>query len=381
MGVRVREKIKGSGIWWVFFDHKGIRGSKKCGSKKMAGEVAKQLEAGFVRGDLQLDTNKKPDIPTFESYASAWLTVTVPATCKESTAEDYKRILKNHVLPVFGKKHVTEINKLMVKQFLMGKVNAGLASSTVIHIKNVVSGVLNLALDDDVIPFNPAYNVGKIFKTRASGLESQPYTADEIRRLMEVLKDDFPRHHPFFLTLARTGMRLGEGLGLQWRDIDFEKRFIHIRRGLSKGKISTPKSGRDRIVDMSESLADTLKHLHVSRKLEKLKNGWGQIPEWVFVNQAGGAYHESYLRRVFYKAIEKAGLRRIRIHDLRHTYATLRISKGDHASDVSKQLGHHSEKFTTDIYYHWKPGRHKKEIDELDTLCEEVQIRTLSAPK
>jgi integrase len=71
-------------------------------------------------------------------------------------------------------------------------------------------------------------------------------------------------------------------------------------------------------------------------------------------------------KRVFYKCLEKAGLRRIRIHDLRHTYATLRISKGDNILDVSKQLGHHSVKITLDIYAHWMPGGKKSEVDELD---------------
>jgi integrase len=72
-------------------------------------------------------------------------------------------------------------------------------------------------------------------------------------------------------------------------------------------------------------------------------------------------------RRVSYKALKKAGLRRIRVHDLRHSYATLRISKGDNIADVSKQLGHHSIKITVDTYYHWMPGASKSEVDQLDS--------------
>jgi integrase len=64
----------------------------------------------------------------------------------------------------------------------------------------------------------------------------------------------------------------------------------------------------------------------------------------------------------------KAGLRRIRIHDLRHTYATLRISKGDSITDVSNQLGHYSVKLTLDVYNHWLPGGRKSEVDGLDSL-------------
>ena len=71
---------------------------------------------------------------------------------------------------------------------------------------------------------------------------------------------------------------------------------------------------------------------------------------------------------VFSKALTKAKLRKIRIHDLRHTYATLRISKGDNIADVSKQLGHHSVKLTLDTYYHWIPGKKKSEVDGLDDI-------------
>ena len=75
-------------------------------------------------------------------------------------------------------------------------------------------------------------------------------------------------------------------------------------------------------------------------------------------------------KRIFYKALDKAELRHIRIHDLRHTYATLRIMKGDNIKDISKQLGHHSIKITLDTYFHWIPGAKKSEVDELDFKSE-----------
>jgi len=72
--------------------------------------------------------------------------------------------------------------------------------------------------------------------------------------------------------------------------------------------------------------------------------------------------------RVFNKALKKAGMRRIRIHDIRHSYATIRIQAGHNIADVSNQLGHHSIKFTMDVYYHWIPGKQKSEVDSLDNL-------------
>jgi integrase len=104
------------------------------------------------------------------------------------------------------------------------------------------------------------------------------------------------------------------------------------------------------------------------RKTDKLENGWKELPDWLFYNGKGNMIDVNNLRnRVFYKILEKAKLRQIRIHDLRHTYATLRIQAGHNIADVSKQLGHHSISITVDTYYHWMPGTNKSEVDQLDS--------------
>ena len=385
MGVKVREKNKGQGIWWIFINHQGRRKAKKIGrDKKVALAMAKKIEAKLALGDMKLSSKKekqKPEVSTFEEYAATWINVIVTATCKPSTLGDYKGILKNHVLSEFGKKPVNEITRLMAKSFLMRKVNEGYASSTIVHMKNAISGVLNLAMDDEVISVNPAHNVGKIFKKQESKLIIEPYTQNELKTILDTIFRHFKKHYPMFLTMARTGIRYGECLGLQWKDIDFENRFINIERGFSKGKIETPKSGQSRKVDMSLQLTGVLKQLLHQRKIDTLKNGWSRVPKWVFIKDNGNPYHESFSRRIFYSAIEKAGLRKIRIHDLRHTYATLRITKGDNVADVSKQLGHHSVKFTMDIYYHWIPGGNKNEVDGLDDVDTTATNCNLSATK
>ena len=95
MGVKIREKPKGSGVWWVFIDHQNKRKAKKIGKdKRLAKEVAKQIEARLVLGTFDMD-NKK--IPTFGEYAQRWIQTVVPATCKESTAKDYNIILNKAI--------------------------------------------------------------------------------------------------------------------------------------------------------------------------------------------------------------------------------------------------------------------------------------------
>ena len=106
----------------------------------------------------------------------------------------------------------------------------------------------------------------------------------------------------------------------------------------------------------------------MERKKETLKNGWKETPEWLFYDTQGGLLDEDHWRkRVHKKILEKAELRHVRIHDLRHSYASLRLSKGDNILDVSKQLGHASVKMTLDVYADCMPGGKKYEVDGLDS--------------
>ncbi|MGD9733191.1 MAG: tyrosine-type recombinase/integrase [Desulfamplus sp.] len=169
------------------------------------------------------------------------------------------------------------------------------------------------------------------------------------------------------LTLARTGMRIGEVTALQWDDIDFDKRFIHVQRTFSRGKLGTPKNGKDRMVDMSKQLSKVLADLKVQRNNEAIEKGWKNFPKWLFVNQIGSYLDiHNWRSRVFYKVLEKAGFKKIRIHDLRHTYASLLIEAGESLTYIRDQLGHHSISFTVDIYGHLTPGGNKAAVDSLD---------------
>ncbi|MFC1877709.1 tyrosine-type recombinase/integrase, partial [Thermodesulfobacteriota bacterium] len=295
----------------------------------MADKVVKKIEAKIVLGDLDFLEDKEPS-PTFKEYSDIWIKVTVPATCKPSTAASYKGLLDNHILQVFKNKHVSEINRNDIKSFLMKKYKSGVAASTVGHMKSVLSGVLNMAVDDEVILANPTHRIGKIFRVKHIQDNISPLTRKELTLLLDAFKKHKSSHYPMALLLARTGMRLGEVLALQWGDIDFNGRVIRVARTLSLGKVETPKRGKSRRVDMSKQLTKVLSELKTQRKLQTLKEGWKQVPDWVFINAVGKPLDiNHWRRRVFEKVLEKAKLRKIRVHDLRHTYASLLIQAGE----------------------------------------------------
>jgi integrase len=118
---------------------------------------------------------------------------------------------------------------------------------------------------------------------------------------------------------------------------------------------------------MTSQLIEGLKALRIRQKGEALKKGWSEVPEWVFCSERGTFLSaDNFRKRVWDRAIEKSGLRKRTPHDMRHSYATLRLSNGDSLAEVSKEMGHSSAEITYKTYYKWLPKESRTDIDELD---------------
>jgi len=362
MGVRVREKPQGSGIFWIFINHQGKRKSKKIGKDKdLTNEVAEKIKAKLVLGEFNIEQIEEP-CPTFKECAELWLSL--PHDWKESTRENYVFNLKLHIYPVLGKRRVDEIKRKDLKAFLDNLLINGLSRSTVSLIKAPIRGILSHAVDSEIIESNPLNDLRLNHKKRAFNVE--PLTEKEAKRLLDQTKvfiDGY--YYPHILCSLRTGMRIGEIIALKWNDIDFEKRQIEVKRSCRMGRVTDTKNHKRRRVDMTPHLTETLKNLRTTQKREALKDG-RSFPEWVFAHKKGALFSRGPFENALNRCLTKAKLRRIRIHDLRHTYATIRLMRGHNVGDVSYQLGHSSIKMTYDVYAHWVPGRFKSEVDELD---------------
>jgi len=365
--VWVGENKKGSGIWYIFIARPGQPRKKvKVGKdKRLAERVAEQTRAELLVGKLGI---AKDEAKPFREYAEIWKATVLPATCKPSTQTDYKSILKNHILPVFKDRPIDKIKKMEVKTFLLGKLNDGYAQSTVTHIKNALGGILNLAVDDEAIPGNPAHRLGKIFSDKINQpAKVVPLSRADLSTLLNAFAEKQPEYYHLILTLARSGLRIGEALALKWDDLDFDDRFIHVQRNFSRGEIQLPKNGKSRNVDMSNQLAEALRKLSTTRKAQTLKNGWHKLPEWLFINSKGNPVNKDNFRnRIFNPLLDELEIRKIRIHDLRHTFASHLIEAGWPMAYVRDQLGHHSIKVTVDIYGHLSPEGNKAAVNSLD---------------
>ena len=172
MGVTIRQKVPGKGNpWCVFVAHNNNRTSRMVGDKKAADDVASKIRAKLQLGEFAFD-EKAPE-PTFKEYADAWITRTVPAGCKQSTIRGYEDLLRIHVHHVFGGLRLSEITKGKIKDFLASKVIDGFSTSSVMHMKNVISGVLNQAVDAEAIQSNLSLGIGKGIVQKATNGEAE----------------------------------------------------------------------------------------------------------------------------------------------------------------------------------------------------------------
>ena len=150
-----------------------------------------------------------------------------------------------------------------------------IARPTLRAILGCVSVILGQAVEDGVIPSNPCQRLGKLLPPSSPDAEAEieVFTPRELTRLVAVAEQDFPENYAFVLTLARTGIRLGEAVGLEWRDVDFAQRVLAIRRSVREGRVSLPKNGKTRRVDMSPQLAACLESLHSLQGAEAALQG------------------------------------------------------------------------------------------------------------
>ena len=224
----------------------------------------------------------------------------------------------------------------------------------------------NVAIEDGLVTFNPASKLGRLLKAPGDKRQHiQPLTSEEVKVMLHKAKD-YPSLYPVLLCAVRTGLRMGELIGLQWRDIDFNGGFLEVRRAVVMGKETTTKSHKIRRVDMSRQLQEELKRLKEIREMEGMSRPSGGESPWVFLSPEGHRWDERNLRRGWYRCLERAGVREVRFHDMRHTFVSLLIKKGAHPKYIQEQAGHSSIQVTMDTYGHLFPSQNREWVNKLD---------------
>jgi integrase len=377
MGVKLRER-PGKG-WYVLIDWKGKRKAKAFGKDEksaqlFAQKMAYRLKEGeHVGTSVSLDdspTIRKP-MPTVKAYLSKWQETYAKPNCKPSTYRGYARAIEQVLIPQFGHLPLNELEREHVRSLIAELTQQGKARGTIENCLVPLKAVYYQAMEDGVVKTNPAARLGRIFKRkkdRRAGIA--PLEREEENHLLHTVKEKYPRLYPLILCAARTGLRQGELIGLQWGDVDFHGGFIEVRRGVVLRQETTTKSHKIRRVDMSQHLQATLMNLKELKQLEAMAEG-RELAPWVFLAKGGQRWDDRHLRRIWVKCLEAAGLRHVRFHDLRHTYASELAEQGAPPKYVQSQLGHSSIQVTMDVYSHFFEKRSREWVNKLDEITDE----------
>ena len=337
--------------YWVFVSHKKKRWSRCVGDKREAEKFARDLEGQIAREQFQLPGSSL----RLSEYFMQWL-VSQRAHCKPSTIEKYEYAWR-WIEPSLGHIPLPELKRPAIRDFVQALQAAGKQMSTIETYVVPLVACLNQAVLDELIANNPASRI--LPRHRGEKLKTAKVLArEQLDHLLTVCRQYFPERYVMVLLFARTGLRIGETIALEWGDVLFDRHLLHVQRTWERGRIQTTKSSRRRLVDMSQQL---------ERELSKRKET--AVGRLVFPSHAGTVIQPgNFRRRDWARLFIKAGLPQIRVHDLRHTYATLLIQQGESLAYVQQQLGHSSIKITVDVYGHLTPGMNRAAVNRLDTV-------------
>src|SRR5215213_6874065 len=295
---------------------------------------------------------------TVGEYLDRWLKDTDQGSVRTSTYERHEQIIRLHIKPALGRVKLSKLAPAHVQGLYRDKLDSGLSPATVQKIHAVLHKALAQALKWNMI----ARNAADVVKApRPAPEEMHPLSPDEARKLIEAVRGD--KLEALYILAVHTGMRQGELLALKWEDVDLNEGVIRIRRTLvrSGGRISLgePKTkGSRRTVYLTGAAVEALQ-AHLEQQLEDIERLGDLYRDHglVFTSGVGTLINPSNMRRRSFKPLlQRVGLPQIRFHDLRHTCATLLLSRNVHPKYVQELLGHATVAITLDTYSHVIPG-------------------------
>ena len=241
-----------------------------------------------------------------------------------STIAASRRYLDNHIYPFFGNMKLCEITPILVKEFRKAMLDKGRKNSTVNKYMVFLGSIFNFMIDNDVPVRNPLAKIKNLKVAKNEKIRA--LSTVEVQALLSKTKVIYPDFYPLLFTAIFTGMRKGEILALTWNSINWITQKITVDKNYTHGGLGTPKTGKIRVIDMSNELAKVLKEWRLACPHSELN--------LVFPNSNGNYQSADNLaKRRFLPALNRAGIDKIRFHDLRHTYASLLLA-------VQHQLGH-----------------------------------------
>lgn len=359
---------KGNGRWYVATHHRDHTTGKWAqkahggyGTKREAEAVLREVLTRMDRGSFI-----EPSHMTLGAYMTdEWLPS--KRDLRPSTRSSYESILANHIGPRIGAVPIQKVTPGTLRTFYAELAaggrrdgsGGGLSDRTVRYIHMILKQALAAAVDDRLLTTNPAASK-RVTPPSPKKAEMVTWTAAEVHRFLTTTAKH--RLHAAFVLAATTGMRRGEVLGLRWQDVNLDERQVVIRQALTtvhyEIHIGPPKTENSRrTLSIPAETVDALRAHRKRQAEERLAFGPGYVDSGlVFTAEDGAPTHPDSFAHVFMRLRDKAKVRPIRFHGVRHTYATLALEAGVPPKIVSTRLGHSSVAFTLDVYTHAVPA-------------------------
>lgn len=365
---------------WVGFLSLGFREDGRRHRKKITGATEREVKDKILdaRHDHEHGFNVAPARMTVACFLDSWLE-SVRGDVRPTTLQSYDSLTRQHLKPGLGKRILADLRAEHVLQFKQGKLAAGLSPRTVQYCLALLRMALGQAVKLDLVKRNVAQLVDY---PKVEDKPSETLTPQQARILLESIKGH-DQEALFSVGLA-LGLRKGEFLGLRWRDIDLEGRCLTVNHALqrivvdpkapkgqrSQLRLVEPKTKRSRrTISLPNVIVSQLvAHRERQNAARAFAGERWQETDYVFTSSIGTPIDPRNINDVFTDALVGAKLPSIRLHDLRHTCASLLLAQGVHPRVVMDLLGHSQIALTMNTYSHVIPDLRREAADQMDSI-------------
>jgi len=315
-------------------------------NSRVGAEEAERREMNRVlsSGVVKVVTPQEKEVPTVEKFSTVFLDV-ARVDNKPSSVDMKESAFRMHLIPTFGELRLDQVTYSAIQDYKVKKVGQGLSNKTVNNSLTVLRRMLVVARKRGLIDIVPEVEWLKVAKPDFDFL-----TFEEAERLLGSAEGEW---RTMILVALRTGMRQGELAALRWKDVDLNAGRIIVRQNFVRGRLGTPKSGKPREIPLGNDLLVALKgHRHLRGEL-------------VFSSSEGAILRPDQCKHPLWRSCQRAGLRKIGWHALRHSFASHLVMKGVPLVAVQQLLGHSTIQMTM-RYAHLGPEVTRDAVRVLD---------------
>lgn len=353
-------------------------------------EADVQLKLDKILLEIRMSSYTAPQSITVEKYFTDWLATYIYPTVRKSTFASYEDYIQNHIIPVLGKKRMVDLNKRILQEFFNekaknGRLNGcgGLSPKSLSNLYNLMHYALEAAIQEDppILMRNPLAGVRL---SKGVEKEMRVLTLQEQRRLEEAVLTSAEPNAFGVLFALYTGLRIGEVLGLMWKDLDAEKHTVIVRRTVQRVRVrkkssSAPKTeivleepktkSSKRVLPIFDELWDMLMEFKSKQKIRKLLAGSAyEERDLIFCNPLGQVIEPRTFEDVFKRLATRAKIDSATFHTLRHTFATRALESGMDIHALSTLLGHAQPSTTLNLYCHSLPDHKAESMNKMQPL-------------